>query len=81
MKENITSTVDLGHVYTIGERDLVLALVDALHVGNEGVFVQKCETTKDSNGMTCYAIEIACPEKRQDDLRRLLAMAFKIFNF
>ena len=81
MKENMTSTVDLDHVYTIGERDLVLDLVNALHLGNEDVFVQMCKTTKDSNGMTCYAIAIACPEKRQDDLRRLLAMAFKIFNF
>ena len=76
MKENMTSTVDLDHVYTIGERDLVLDLVNALHLGNEDVFVQMCKTTKDSNGMTCYAIAIACPEKRQDDLRRLLAMAF-----
>lgn len=68
-------------VYTVGERDLILELVDALHKGNEDIFTILNKPDKDNNGMTCYTIGIACPERRHFDLNHLLGLALKIYNF
>lgn len=75
----------LGHavttsVYTLGERDLILELIDAIHKGNDDIFTKLNKPDKDSNDMTCYTIGIACPINKQHDLSALLAYALKIYN-
>ncbi len=68
-------------LYTVTERDLTCEIVDALHKGNEDVFIKGITEEKDSHGMVCYRVSIECPERRREDLISLLAYAFKIFNF
>ena len=67
-------------VYTLGERDLILELIDAIHKGNDDIFIKLNKPDKDSNDITCYTIGIACPINRQHDLSALLAYALKIYN-
>ena len=67
--------------YTAGERDLVRKIIDALHVGNDGISLKDCATEKDDNGMTYYHMCVACPPRREADVRTCLANALKAYNF
>ena len=72
---------EINHIYTPGERDLILEVIDAIHKGNDDVFVKLCRETKDDNGMTCWNLHIECPERRVMDVRNCLANALKAYNF
>ena len=73
--------VIFNHIYTVGERDLVLEIIDAIHKGNEHIYTKLCRPATDENNFACFEIHIECPDRRAEDLRNCLGFAFKAYNF